>query len=109
MRWLYRSVTGKSPLQSRFEFALWTREMIRVLLREQFDLKLSVASVGRLPFDFLLEYDSREFQSWPLRLSTQVSERPHIDCLQPVVSVLLSEHFGRFLDVYKLNAGLPAP
>ena len=48
MRWLYRTVTGKSPLQFRFEFALWTREMIRVLLREQFDLRLSVASVGRL-------------------------------------------------------------
>ena len=48
MRWLYRTVTGKSPLQFRFEFALWTREMIRVLLREQLDLKLSVASVGRL-------------------------------------------------------------
>ena len=48
MRWLYRTITGKSPLQFRFEFALWTREMIRVLLWEQFQLKLSVASVGRL-------------------------------------------------------------
>jgi transposase len=48
MRWLYQTVTGKSPLQFRFEFALWTREMIRVLLREQFQLKLSLASVGRL-------------------------------------------------------------
>jgi hypothetical protein len=38
MRWLYRTVTGKSPLQFRFEFALWTREMIRALLREQFEL-----------------------------------------------------------------------
>ena len=35
MRWLYRTITGKSPLQFRFEFALWTRKMIRVLLREQ--------------------------------------------------------------------------
>ena len=48
MRWLYRTITGKTPLQFRFEFALWTRQIIRVLLREQFQLKLSLASVGRL-------------------------------------------------------------
>lgn len=48
MRWLYQTVTGKSPLQYRFEFALWTREMVRILLGEEFDLKLSLASVGRL-------------------------------------------------------------
>ncbi|RPI92193.1 MAG: IS630 family transposase, partial [Chloroflexi bacterium] len=48
MGWLYRTVTGKCPLQFRFEFALWTREMIRVLLRERFQLQLSLASVGRL-------------------------------------------------------------
>jgi transposase len=48
MRWLYRIITGKTPLQFRFEFALWTREIVRVLLREQFQLELSLASVGRL-------------------------------------------------------------
>jgi transposase len=48
MRWVYRTVTGNSPLQYRFEFALWTREMIQILLREQFQLKLSLTSVGRL-------------------------------------------------------------
>jgi transposase len=48
MRWLYQTVTGKNPLQFRFEFALWTREMIRMLLREEFSLELSVNSVGRL-------------------------------------------------------------
>lgn len=48
MKWLYETVTGKNPLQFRFEFALWTREMIRMLLREEFSLKLSVTSVGRL-------------------------------------------------------------
>ena len=48
MKWVYQTVVGKSPLQFRFEFALWTREMIRLLLREQFQLKLSLASVGRL-------------------------------------------------------------
>ena len=48
MKWLYQTITGKNPLQFRFEFALWTREMIRMLLREEFSLKLSVSSVGRL-------------------------------------------------------------
>src|ERR1039457_235352 len=48
LRWLYGTVVGKSPLQFRFEFALWTREMIRILLREKFQLRLSLASVGRL-------------------------------------------------------------
>lgn len=48
LQWLYATVTGKNPLQFRFEFALWTREMIRMLLREEFSLRLSVNSVGRL-------------------------------------------------------------
>ena len=48
MKWLYETVTGKNPLQFRFEFALWTREMIRMLLHEEFSLKLSLTSVGRL-------------------------------------------------------------
>jgi transposase len=74
MRWLYRTVTGKNPLQFRFEFALWTREMIRTLLREQFDLKLSVASVGRLlkqlgltcqrPLFRALEQDPKRVRRW---------------------------------------------
>ena len=48
IKWLYETIAGKNPLQFRFEFALWTREMIRVLLREEFSLQLSVTSVGRL-------------------------------------------------------------
>src|ERR1019366_5409691 len=48
MRWVYKTVTAKSPLQYRFEFALWTREMIRILLQDQFHLRLSLVSVGRL-------------------------------------------------------------
>jgi transposase len=48
MKWPYETVTGKSPLQFRVEFALWTREMIRMLLREEFSLELSLTSVGRL-------------------------------------------------------------
>lgn len=48
LRWIYRTVTGKNPLQLRFEFALWTRGMVRQLIRERFGVRLSEVSVGRL-------------------------------------------------------------
>lgn len=48
MQWICLTVVGTSPLQHRFEFALWTRVMIQTLLKKQFGLRLSVSSVGRL-------------------------------------------------------------
>jgi transposase len=46
--WIYQTVTTKNPLQLRFEFALWTRDMVRGLIRERFGVRLSEVSVGRL-------------------------------------------------------------
>jgi transposase len=37
---LYGLVVGNDPRQVRFTFALWTRAMIRELLRREFDVKL---------------------------------------------------------------------
>lgn len=48
LRWLYKAITTKSPLQHKFEFALWTRAMVRELIRERFGVRLSDVSVGRL-------------------------------------------------------------
>jgi len=48
MQKLYQLITNKNPRQLNFEFALWTRAMIRELIRERFDVKLSEVSVGRL-------------------------------------------------------------
>ncbi len=45
---LARIVRTKNPLQLNFEFALWTLAMIRVLIRREFDVRLSEVSVGRL-------------------------------------------------------------
>ena len=47
MQWIYDAVT-QSPLQMKFEFALWTREMVAALIKRKFNITLSLASVGRL-------------------------------------------------------------
>lgn len=48
LRWIFKTVTTKNPLQLKFPFALWTREMVRDLIEKQYGIKLSVVSVGRL-------------------------------------------------------------
>lgn len=45
---VYELVTLKSPRQLKFEFALWTRDMVRELIRRQFGVKMNVTTVGRL-------------------------------------------------------------
>jgi len=48
LRWIYKTITTSNPLQYRFEFALWTRAMVRELIRDRFGVRLSDVSVGRL-------------------------------------------------------------
>jgi transposase len=45
---IYTLIVGYDPRQLSFEFALWKREMVRELIRREFNVKLSVVSVGRL-------------------------------------------------------------
>jgi len=45
---LSRMIRDKTPLQFKFEYALWTLALIRDLIKKQFGVKLSEVSVGRL-------------------------------------------------------------
>lgn len=46
--WIYNTVRDKDPLQLKFPFALWTREMVARVIKKKFNIKLSLSSVGRL-------------------------------------------------------------
>ena len=48
MRKLARIIRTKNPMQLKFEYALWTLAMVRVLIRQEFGVRLSEVSVGRL-------------------------------------------------------------
>ena len=48
LRWIYKTIIGKNPLQLDFPYALWTREMVKELIEKKYSVKLSAVSVGRL-------------------------------------------------------------
>lgn len=48
LAWLYRTVAGTTPLQHRFEFALWTIKLVQWLIHDEWKIRLSRSSVHRL-------------------------------------------------------------
>jgi transposase len=74
VQWIYKTVSTRNPLQLKFEFALWTREIVRELIRERFSVRLSEVSVGRLlrklglspqrPLARAYQRDPQLVQSW---------------------------------------------
>jgi transposase len=45
---LYAIITGSDPRQLQFDFGLWTRKIIRDLIRREFGVKFSEVQIGRL-------------------------------------------------------------
>ena len=47
-----RTIVGRCPDQLRLPFSLWTREAVRLLLRRDFEVEVSVWTVGRYLFQW---------------------------------------------------------
>jgi len=79
---------GASGGQYRFEFALWTRQIIQTLLKEEWKLKLSLRSVGRLlkqlglrcqrPLFKASEQDAQRVNRWLEQEYQPVTFRPSL-------------------------------
>ena len=46
--WVVRTITDKCPEQLKMPWGLWTREAIQQLIRDKFEITLSISSVSRL-------------------------------------------------------------
>jgi len=47
LRRVYDLIAGHNPDQLQFDFALWTRDLVRQLIAREFGVRLSLVSVGR--------------------------------------------------------------
>jgi len=85
IQWIYRTIVGKNPLQLKLPFALWTRAMVRELIRRKFGVSLSEVSVGRLLRKLGLTPQkplSRAYQQNPQRvLDWQARDLPRIKAM----------------------------
>lgn len=64
MKWIYDTIVQKSPLQFRFEFALWTREMIQKIILDKYKIRLGLSSVSRLLKQLGLSCQRPIFKAW---------------------------------------------
>ena len=47
-RQVFRWINGRNPLQYGLDFGLWTRQIVSILIKQKFGVRMGVTAVGRL-------------------------------------------------------------
>ncbi len=87
LKWIYDTIVQKSPLQFKFEFALWTRDMIQEIIFKKFKIKLGLSSVSRLlkqlgltcqrPIFKAWQQNSQQVNNWLKKVFPKIKARAH--------------------------------
>jgi transposase len=74
MLWLQKTISTKTPAQLQFDFGLWTREIVKQLIIQKFNISLGVTTIGPLlhrlgfsvqkPLQKAFEQDPQRVESW---------------------------------------------
>jgi len=85
LEWVFNTITQKNPQQMKFEFALWTREMVQKIIKDKFQIKLSLNAVGRLlaqlgltcqkPLYKAIQKDESLVKNWLKKIYPQIKTR----------------------------------
>ncbi len=57
LNWVYETISHKNPLQLKFAFALWTREMIAKLIYDRFHIRLAARDAAFTVFEKQADFD----------------------------------------------------
>jgi transposase len=65
---VYDLLVGKNPEQLQLDFALWTRQLVRELIRREFGVRMSASAVGRLLHRLGLSPQRPLWRAWQANL-----------------------------------------
>ncbi len=57
-------VVDKNPLQLKFQFALWTCEMVQELIKDKYGVSLALSSVARMLHEMGLSVQKPKYKAW---------------------------------------------